>query len=82
MEGGAGGFLCIFSATTVTSFASEGEEYDDVEEEEHSPSEVVDDDDEDDDEDDEEAGPVLARFLTLANSEEDDILSLKSRSLF
>ena len=90
MDGGGGGCLSIFSATTVTSFASEGEEYDqEGEEGEHSPSEG------DDDEGEEDEAPVgfligLARFFTdnhdstLANSEEDDILflSLISPSLF
>ena len=87
MEGGGGGILCILSAMTVTSFASEGDEYDDVEEEEHSPSEVFNSPSEVDDEEEEGEELVgfqtgLGRFLSLANSEEEDIFCLKSRSLF
>ena len=57
----------IVSARMITSSVSE----DDVEEGEHSPSEV----------DDEGFLLTLGRFFSLANSEEDDILHLKSRCL-
>ena len=57
----------IVSARMIKSSVSE----DDVEEGEHSPSEV----------DDEGFLLTLGRFFSLANSEEDDILHLKSRCL-
>ena len=69
--GPGGGGVGIVSARMIKSSVSEGDVYDDIEEGEHSPSEV----------DDEGSLLTLDRFFPLANSEEDDILHLKSRCL-